>query len=414
MNKKLVIGLFGYGCVGKGLYQIIKQTPTFNATIKSICVKDKHKQRDLPASSFTYNKLDILNDQEINVVVELIDNADDAFEIVVAAIKSNKAVVTANKKMIALHFKELLALSQQYNVPLLYEASVGGSIPIIRSLEEYYNNDCLSSIEGILNGTTNFILTKVISENKTYIEVLNEAQELGYAESNPDIDVLAFDPKYKLTILLAHAFGLIVNTDEILNYGITQLNDNDINFAKKRNLKIKLVAGASLINNQVIAYVLPIFVNQESSLYSVNNEFNAIELSATFSDKQLLKGKGAGSLPTAAAVLSDISALGYNYHYELNKVKANKGLSLNNDYALTIYLRYKDDGIFDELNFENIEEEYSSKNYKYIIGKVKLSDLIKANLNDRNDVFVAALETPSEEFLTLTNAPNVSLSESIH
>ena len=103
-----------------------------------------------------------------------------------------------------------------------------------------------------------------------------------------------------------------------------------------------------------------------------------------------------------------------NREYELNKVKANKGLSLNNDYALTIYLRYKDDGIFDELNFENIEEEYSSKNYKYIIGKVKLSDLIKANLNDRNDVFVAALETPSEEFLTLTNAPNVSLSESIH
>lgn len=412
MNKKLVIGLFGYGCVGKGLYQIIKQTPTFNATIKSICVKDKNKSRDLPSTCFTYNKLDILNDPEINVVVELIDNADDAFEIVVAAIKSNKAVVTANKKMLALHFQELLSLSKQYNVPLLYEASVGGSIPIIRSLEEYYNNDSVSHIEGILNGTTNYILTKVISENKTYIDALTEAQELGFAESNPDNDVLAFDPKYKLTILLAHAFGLIINSDEIFNYGITQLSKSDINFAKNRNLKIKLVAGASLINNEIVAHVLPSFVDANNSLYSVNNEFNAIELSATYSDKQLLKGKGAGSLPTAAAVLSDISALGYNYQYELNKVKANDSLSLNNNFYLTVYLRFKDDGIFDVLKFESVAEEYSSKTYKYIIGKVKISDLIKANLNTRNDVFVAAIEAPIEEFLP--TMPKLSLVESIH
>jgi homoserine dehydrogenase len=212
-KQKLRIGLFGYGCVGSGLYEVLKRTPNFNAEIVKICVKDKTKPRNIPAHNFTYDKNEILNDETINVVVELIDNADDAYEIVTTALREGKAVVTANKKLLSEHFTELYLLQQQYNTPLLYEASVGGAIPIIRTLEEYYDNDTLSSIEGILNGTTNFILTKTANEGKGYEEVLKEAQLLGFAESNPTLDVQAFDPKFKLTILLAHAFGLIVKPE---------------------------------------------------------------------------------------------------------------------------------------------------------------------------------------------------------
>jgi homoserine dehydrogenase len=159
-RKKLTVGLFGFGCVGYGLYEVLEKTAGLKANIKWICVKDKNKSRQIPMNRFTFDADDILNDDEINTVVELIDDADAAFEIVKAALKKGKAVVTANKKMIADHFTELLQLQKQYDVPLLYEAACCASIPIIRNLEEYYDNDLLESIEGIVNGSTNYILTK--------------------------------------------------------------------------------------------------------------------------------------------------------------------------------------------------------------------------------------------------------------
>lgn len=415
MSKKLTIGLFGYGCVGKGLYEVLQRTPSINATVQLICVKDKLKSRDLPSSYFTYNKFDILNNPDIDVVVELIDDADEAFELVKYALQNGKAVVTANKKMLANHFKTLITLAQQKNVPLLYEASVGGSIPIIRSLEEYYNTDTLSSVEGILNGTTNYILTKTLQEQRSYQAVLKEAQDLGFAESNPTMDVQAFDPKFKLVILLAHAFGLIVQPDEILNSGIEQLSSYDIQYAQEKGYRIKLIAQAVQQDNGISACVLPRFVLPNDVFYEVNNEFNAVQVSAAFSDKQLLTGKGAGSFPTAAAVLSDIAALGYNYSYEHKKIsRLKETVTLNNSILINIYLRYTNDSIFEELTFESVSEEFRSKQYKYIIGRIALSELVKAKLNTRTDVFVAQVVTPIENFTEEVSANNQTVLASIH
>jgi homoserine dehydrogenase len=412
-KQKLNIGLFGYGCVGSGLYEVLKRTPNFNAEIVKICVKQKNKARNIAPHHFTFDKNELLNDESINVIVELIDNADDAFEIVSTALKNGKAVVTANKKLLAEHFEELYALQQQYDTPLLYEASVGGAIPIIRTLEEYYDNDTLSSIEGILNGTTNFILTKTANENKGYTEVLKEAQELGFAESDPTLDVQGYDPKYKLTILLAHAFGLVVKPEEIFNYGIHHLNERDVQYAKEKGYKIKLVAQASKENDRIKAFVLPKFVKDDNAFYNVNNEFNAVQVAAAFSDKQLLKGKGAGSYPTAAAVLSDISALGYNYRYGYKKLVQQNGISLSQSGLINIYLRYSNDRIFDKLQFETVEEQFVSKEYKYIIGSVPLQQLLDANLNDEEGIFIAEAGEPKAGTVAFSVVSEAALLETV-
>ncbi|MCU0441527.1 MAG: homoserine dehydrogenase [Bacteroidia bacterium] len=389
----LNIGLFGFGCVGQGLYEVLKQSQSINANITKICVKQKNKQRSIDASNFVYDKWELLNDENINVIVELIDDAAEAFLIVSEALKRGKAVVTANKKMVAENFNALYHLQQEYKVPLLYEGSVGGAIPIIRTLEEYYDNDLLQSVEGILNGTTNYILTKIAKEQKNYNEALLGAQQLGFAESNPKLDVEAYDPKYKLTILLAHAYGLIVLPNEVLNSGIQFLSKRDTQFATENGYSLKLIAQAYKTANGVAAFVLPQFITSENAFYNVNNEFNAVQVSGAFSDKQLLKGKGAGSYPTAAAVLSDISALNYSYKYGYRKIRQNK-LALDTNENLAIYLRYADDAILGILNFETVEDEFVSKEYKYVVGQVSIADLLRANLNERNDVFVGVVERP--------------------
>ena len=197
-THKINIGLFGFGCVGGGLYSVLEKTPGLRARVKKICVKDRNKKRSLDKEYFTFNKEDLLNDPEINVIVELIDDADAAFEIVSTAIKQGKSVVTANKKMVAEHLEELLDLQNKYKVPFLYEAACCASIPIIRNLEEYYDNDLLQSFSGIMNGTTNFILTELSEKKISYAEALSEAQKNGYAESNPTLDVEGYDSKVQI------------------------------------------------------------------------------------------------------------------------------------------------------------------------------------------------------------------------
>jgi homoserine dehydrogenase len=413
-NNKLKIGLFGYGCVGAGLYEILNGKPSFNASIERICVKTKDKKRNISNTHFTYDKYDILNNEHIDLVVELIDDADEAYNIVSTALQKGKSVVTANKKMLALHFQELINLAKQNNVSLLYEGAVAGSIPIIRTLEEYYKNDTLTRLDGILNGTTNYILTKVQTEQKTYANVLLEAQKLGFAESNPTNDVQAFDPKYKLVILLAHAFGLVVNPKKIFNYGIEQLSEHELRFAKQHEYELKLIASADIVKNKVRAFVLPKFIKKSDSFYPVKNEFNAVQISAVFSDKQLLTGKGAGSFPTAAAVLSDISALGYNYNYEYHKLNKSTDLTIDNNVYIRIYLRYNNNDILQQLQFKNVVEEFRSKEFNYIIGTVAVQQLIDANLLSNKNVFIAAIDEVYDQPKTSPINSNLKLAESIH
>ena len=199
MRKQLTIGLFGFGCVGTGLYEVLNQSNLLDAKIKRIVVKDKNKKRQKATEIIGYEASEILNDAEINLVVELINDSNEALKIVREALSKGKHVVSANKKLIAEHLDELIDLAKENKVSFLYEASVGGSIPIIRNLEEYYNNDSLSSVQGIVNGTTNYILTQA-NYGISYDEALASAQELGFAELDPTLDVDGFDSKYKLTL----------------------------------------------------------------------------------------------------------------------------------------------------------------------------------------------------------------------
>lgn len=390
MSKKLNIGLFGFGVVGQGLYDIIK-TKHLNLEIVKIAIKNPENERSLPAHLFTTNKEDLLNNPEINTIVELINDTEAAFEIVSRALSTGKNVVSASKKMIALHLDELIALQHKFGTSLLYEGAVCGSIPIIRNLEEYYDNELLHSISGIFNGSSNFILSKGFNENLDYDSALKQAQDLGFAETDPTSDVGGFDAKYKLVIAAAHAYGLVTNPDKVFNLGIQNLSANDLQYAREKNLKIKLVPIAKELDDKNVAlFVLPKFVNQQEFLYNVENEYNGVIVQAAFADQQFFFGKGAGGHPTGSAVLSDIAALRYGYQYEYKKAKERKDLNFTNDILLTIYLRYQNEDLLQALNFEHINERYYSGNYKYVIGKINLQNLIANEANIANDKAFAA------------------------
>jgi len=396
MEKKLKLGIFGFGVVGQGLYDIIK-TKELNLEIKKFVIKHPEKKRTLPQELFHTNPDDILDDPEINTVIELIDDAEIAFEIVSKALKNGKNVVSANKKMIANHLKELVEIQQTYNTSLLYEGAVCGSIPIIRNLEEYYDNELLHSVSGIFNGSSNYILSKIFNENLDYDTALKQAQDLGFAESDPTLDVGGFDAKYKLSIAASHAYGLFINPEEVLNLGIDGLSDHDVRFAKEKKLKIKLVPTARKINDkQVILYVLPKFVDSDNILYQVENEYNGVLVQAAFADQQFFYGKGAGGHPTGSAVLSDIAALRYDYRYEYKKhlntaTSELEGYSPNWD--LKIYLRYENEALIDQLGFKSINERYEAADFKYIIGTINLAKLLKhRDLLKQEGVFVIEKE----------------------
>jgi len=402
-RNKLNIGLFGFGCVGYGLYEVLQKTPTLKTTIKTICVKDKNKSRPIVKGYFTYDKNIILNDPEINVVVELIDDADAAFEIVSTALRKGKAVVSANKKMIAEHFYELLDLQKKYNVPLLYEAACCASIPIIRNLEEYYDNDLLESIEGIVNGSTNYILTKTFSENISYAEALKQAQDIGYAETDPSLDTGGFDAKYKLLILIAHSFGIVAKPEDIFNLGIDNIGELELNYAREKNLKIKLVAQAyKTKNGNVSCFVLPKFIDKHNKLFTVDDVFNGIITKTSFADIQFFVGKGAGAYPTASAVLSDISALSYDYRYEYKKLNNNDKLNDKEDVLLRIFLKFDSEN---NLNFKkyfySVEETYENINNAYIIGVISLNNLGEIYSKSLNKASIILIETISESIDTM-------------
>jgi homoserine dehydrogenase len=390
MSKKLKIGLFGFGVVGQGLNDIIS-SQNLNLEVVKIAIKNADKQRTLPASLFTTSHDEILDNPEINTIVELIDDADAAFKIVKKALSSGKNVVSANKKMIATHLQELVRLQAEYGTSLLYEGAVCGSIPIIRNLEEYYDNELLHGISGIFNGSSNYILSKIFNEGLAYETALKQAQDLGFAETDPILDVGGFDPKFKLTIATAHAYGLFINPDNILNVGIQNLSDNDIQYAKEKNYKIKLVPTARKISTkQVVTYVLPKFVKADDFLYNVENEYNGVTVQAAFADKQFFFGKGAGGHPTGAAVLSDIAALRYDYRYEYKKYNQQNGLVHTDKVNIEVYLRYVHEYTIDKLQVENIVERFSRNDYKYVIGSVSLKNLIaNKDLLIQKDVFIA-------------------------
>lgn len=375
-QKKLTIGLFGFGVVGEGLYKVLQSKPGLNATIKKVCIKHAEKQRLAPKELFTTDAQEILNDKEINVIVELINDADAAFSIVAHALRSRKAVVSANKKLIAENLETLLALQQEFDVPFLYEAAACASIPVIRNLEEYYDNDLLQSISGIVNGSTNYMLTKVFDEGIDFAQALKQAQEEGFAESNPSTDVEGVDAVNKLTILLTHGYGTLTQPQELIYCGIQNLKPADAIYAKEKGLSIKLVAQAhKLEDGKIAAFVLPQFVQKDSQLYNINHEYNGVVIESSLADKQFFYGKGAGGFPTASAVLSDLSALRYNYRYEYKKLLYQIPAELSDDFYLQVYLSVDRLTQIPKDIFEEITHWSSSETHCFVTGIIHSSRL---------------------------------------
>jgi homoserine dehydrogenase len=379
MKKKLTIGLFGFGVVGEGIFKVLQETSSLKASVKKVCIKNPDKERRADPVLFTTRYEELLHDPDINLIVELIDDAAEAYTIVTTALQEGKAVVSANKKMIARHLPELLELQKQFHTPLLYEAAVCGSIPIIRNLEEYYDNDLLKSICGIVNGSTNFMLTKMIDEGVDYLDALAEAQRLGFAESNPALDVQGHDAVNKLVILLLHAYGLLTAPEKILVRGITQIHQSDARYAAEKGCKIKLIAQAvKLPNDKIAAIVLPQFVTEDSQLYRVKNEYNGVTLESKLADKQFLYGKGAGRYPTSSAVLSDIAALRYQYQYEYHKQNSSEKYGLATDFYLNVYVSFTSWSDINKWDFEWIEEHHSTPERQYLIGVIHYTRLKEA------------------------------------
>ncbi len=390
-GKKLNIGLFGFGTVGSGLYDVLKRIGSKNVEIKRICVRDMSKKRAIEAE-FTDNADDIFNDPDINFIVELIDDADAAYTIVKRALQMELPVVSGNKKMLAHHIEELIELQARYNVALLYDASACGSIPVIRNLEEYYDNDLLTSVKGILNGSSNFILSKIFNEKMSYGDALKLAQDLGFAESNPTLDIDGWDSLFKLIIITIHAFGLYVAPEKIFTYGISNMNDADIRFANEKERRFKLVAHVEKIaGNKLIMCVMPQLISRNKYIYSVEDEFNGVVIKGLFYDKQFMFGRGAGGYPTGSAVLSDITACLYDYKYEYKKRNDSQLPEYTTDHSFRVYYRYQDYADLDLLKFESVSENYISDDYKYVVGRVSLGELHKVQDELRKrDVFIAA------------------------
>lgn len=409
-HQQLNIGLFGFGVVGEGLYKVLEKTPSLKATIKKVCIKNPEKKRNAPAELFTTDKNEILFDEEINVIVEVINESEAAFEIVSTAFKNGKAVVSASKKMIAEHLPEILQLQKETGLPFLCEAAACASIPVIRNLEEYYDNDLLHAIKGIINGSTNYILTKMFEDKLDFKQALLQAQQLGFAEADPTLDIDGWDALNKWCILLNHAYGIVASPQQIVFNGIQSIQLSDALVAKEKNYQIKLVAQAQkLQNGKVAAFVLPQFVKQDDHLAFVKNEYNGVVIESGFADKQFFYGKGAGSFPTASAVLSDISALRYDYKYEYKKLYHHVPGELTEDFYLKVYLSFDDWKYIPREKLEWIEEWHAEDDRKYLVGVLPFKELKNSTWWKENNTSLIVSPEPIIEDVEIRKLKKKSL-----
>lgn len=306
------VAILGYGTVGSGVFEVIKRNQ--NAIVNKIGEEIEVKyvldlrtfEGDPVMEVLTNNYDDIVNDVEVKVVCETMGGVKPAYEFTKRALENGKSVCTSNKELVEKHGPELLKIAKANNCSYLFEASVGGGIPIIRPLRTSLAQEEIQSITGILNGTTNYILTKMETEGLAFDDVLKRAQEKGYAERNPDADILGFDACRKIAILTSLAYGKNVDYADITTEGITAITDTDFAYAKKMGTTIKLFAKSLKKGDKYYALVAPFMVTPENPLYAVSGVFNAILLNCNMGGETMYYGKGAGKLATASAVVADV------------------------------------------------------------------------------------------------------------
>ena len=309
MNK-LKIGLIGLGTVGCGVYKTIQNID--NVEIVKIAVKNINKPRsvEVPREMLTDNPYDVVNDPSIDVVVELIGGVEPAYDYISTAIKNGKHIVTANKELLAKRGEELFILSEEYNRVVLYEAAIAGGIPIIMPIKTILAGNKINRIQAILNGTTNYILTKMDVDGASYEDVLKEAQELGYAETDPTGDVEGFDAAYKITTLSTIAFKKRIKIENVYREGITKIRKEDMAKANEFGYKIKLIATATIDeNDNADVRVHPMLVSKDIMLAHIDYVTNAVAISGHPIGNIVLSGPGAGEFPTASSVVGDILAI---------------------------------------------------------------------------------------------------------
>lgn len=306
------IAVLGYGTVGSGVVEVLNtnQQSINTKAGEEINIKYVLDLRDFegdPIQEKIVHDYDIiLNDDDIKIVVEVMGGVEPAYTFVKSALEKGKSVCTSNKELVAKHGAELLEIAKQNNLNFLFEASVGGGIPIIRPLNNSLTADEITDIKGILNGTTNYILSKMSREGLDFDSVLKDAQDKGYAERNPEADVEGYDACRKIAILSSLAYGMQVDYEDVLTEGITKITPVDIAYAKKLNAGIKLIGSSKKVDGNIYAMVSPMLLSDEHPLMGVNDVFNAIFVKGNVLGDVMFYGQGAGKLPTASAVVADV------------------------------------------------------------------------------------------------------------
>jgi homoserine dehydrogenase len=319
MKKKLSVGLIGFGTVGTGTYRILTENAGLIAErlgvpveVKRIAVRDLDRDRGIsvPRSMLTTNPMAIVEDPEIDIVAELIGGLQPAKDLILAALARGKHVVTANKALLASDGAEIQAAALQAGLAVGFEGAVGGGIPIIKALGESLAANRILSLYGIINGTTNYILTKMTEEDRTFADVLAEAQRAGYAEADPTFDVGGIDTAHKLTVLVNLSFGASITADDVFTEGIASISPVDIDFGKEFGYRVKLLAIAKARGGSIEARVHPTMVPEDYPIAKVGGVYNAIQIVGDACGDIMLYGRGAGSMPTGSAVVADIMDIG--------------------------------------------------------------------------------------------------------
>ncbi len=375
MEKKIKIGLIGLGTVGSGVFKTLQSFE--NVEIKSIAVRNINKKRNiegLDESIITDDAYKIVNDPEIDIVAELVGGLEPAFDLIATAIRNGKHIVTANKELLAKRGEELFKIAEEYNRVILYEAAIAGGIPIIMPIKTILAGNKINHIEAIVNGTTNYILTKMDVQGAQYSDVLKEAQDLGYAEADPTGDVEGFDAAYKIATLASITFNKRIKIENVYREGITKIRAEDMKAANDLGYKIKLIASAHMDDNEnVDVRVHPMLVSKKSTLAHIDYVTNAVSLNGHPIGSITLSGPGAGEFPTASSVVGDILAIAA----EIGK----------SDYILPM-MRCKHSDDANMINISDTINKYyisiNAKNNKGVIGKI---GTICAN----NDISLASI-----------------------
>lgn len=397
MEKKIKIGLIGLGTVGSGVFKTLKNFDYIE--VVKIAVRNINKPRNIDGldnSILTDNPYDVVNDPEIDIVAELVGGLDPAFDLIKTAIENGKHIVTANKELLAKRGEELFDIAEKNNKVILYEAAIAGGIPLIMPIKTILAGNKINKIEAIVNGTTNYILTKMDVDGASYEDVLKEAQELGYAEADPTGDVEGFDAAYKIATLATITFKKRIKIENIYREGITKIRSADMKAANDLGYKIKLIASGKIDEQgNADVRVHPMLVSKKTTLAHIDYVTNAVHLSGHPVGSITLSGPGAGEFPTASSVVGDILAI----CAELGK----------SDYILPM-MRCKDNSDANMIDISQTENKYylsiTANNNMGVIGKIgticaenniSLASIVQKRISDDNTAEITVITEVASE-----------------